>query len=258
MSTRASRISCILLCLCVLSACPRILARGGEKANRPTALVLMYHSISDVGPHPDETLRRFTTEPAVFEAQMTWLVKHRFRFVHARDVWRALLEKRRLAPRTVAVTFDDGYENNYTQAWPVLRRLRLPATIFLVSGTIGTARHLTLDQIAEMRRGGMDYGAHTTRHPHLPNLDAALLGPELAREGLQEQLGMDIDDMAYPYGEFNEQVVDEVRKCGYRAAWRMDGGAVRAGADPYALPRLEVKGGISLKTFSRMIEYSIK
>jgi peptidoglycan/xylan/chitin deacetylase (PgdA/CDA1 family) len=136
------------------------------------------------------------------------------------------------SPR-LAITFDDGYEDNYTVAWPILQEFGFPATFFAATDYVGNRARFNRDwqpammswlQLREMAAAGMEIGSHTCSHPHLPTLDATALRHELAgsRAALEERLALPVRSLAYPHGLHTSQVLDAAEAAGYALACAVD------------------------------------
>ncbi|MEI7885101.1 MAG: polysaccharide deacetylase family protein [Clostridia bacterium] len=141
--------------------------------------------------------------------------------------------------KPIMITFDDGYENNYTKAYPILKKYNFKATIFLISGRVGTPNHLNIDQINIMK-GLIDFQAHTVTHPHLAQISAQQVEDELknAKIQLETLLNTSISAMAYPYGNFDQQVIDVARKY-YQYAFAGDQGIIYNSKDTdYEIKRI--------------------
>ncbi|MCX7021239.1 MAG: polysaccharide deacetylase family protein [bacterium] len=134
------------------------------------------------------------------------------------------------AERGVVLTFDDGYESVYREAWPLLRELGLPATVFLVTGYMGRSndwdqplargafRHLSWAQAREMAADGLvRFASHGVTHRDLTALDDAELERELreSRAAMTEELGLAPEAFSYPFGRFDARVVTALREAGY-------------------------------------------
>jgi len=129
--------------------------------------ILMYHHVAIPGPNADAIRRDLSVSPAAFEAQMAYLASHGYRPVSLLDLFEHLQGGQALPPRPIILTFDDGYDDNYTSAYPILRRYGLQGTFFIITGLVGRPGYLTWEQAREMRRGGMSLESHTCNHPDL-------------------------------------------------------------------------------------------
>lgn len=219
--------------------------------------VLMYHRVcplTDAEARSPLT-RDLTVLPEDFEAQVKHLSENGFTMLSVYDVQKALLEGGTLPEKSVALTFDDGYRDNFEHAFPILRKYGASATIFLVKNTVDGPRHLTWPMIHAMRPHRVEYGSHTVSHADLPSLDDARLDHELveSRRFLEAGLEGRVTSLAYPAGRFDDRVVDHVRRAGYLSAWKKGGGPVRPGDDPLRLPRVRVHGQTSQRDFERKV-----
>jgi len=210
-------------------------------------VILTYHSISE-GRSP------LQIAPRLFAEQMQWLHDN-VRVGSLAETVGALIVGRPLPERTVVLTFDDGFLDFYSSASPVLRRLNLPATIFVLTGLCGKTndwggqdaawlnRQSLLDwqQIAELARQGFHFGAHSVSHPMLPDIPIEEATREIAdsKADLQQHTGQTIEFFAYPFGRWSSAVRAVVQER-YRGACSTGAGAVWPDADPYALPRVDV------------------
>jgi peptidoglycan/xylan/chitin deacetylase (PgdA/CDA1 family) len=164
-----------------------------------------------------------------------------------------LRQDRPLAPRTVALVFDDGYENIYATAFPILQEYSFTATVFLITGYCG--RHndwpgnspgierqplLSWPEIKEMRRFGLDFGAHTVTHPDLTNLPRQQAEREIAesKAEIEAQLGNEIELFAYPYGKHDAKV-KELVQMHFHGACGTELGEVGDWSDPLLLTRID-------------------
>jgi peptidoglycan/xylan/chitin deacetylase (PgdA/CDA1 family) len=250
----------------MLERSARALAReavGALRALRParpgTARVIYYHRVDDE-PH------RSCVSRAAFAEQMRFLREEGFHLVPF-SALRAHLDAGRPFPeRTVSVTFDDGFADNYTNAFPVLARESVPATIFLTAAFIGGPElpvlrdragvpPLDWQQVAEMARHGVEFGAHTLTHPSLPTLGDAELEREVvgSRALIVERTGLAADAFCYPRGEFDARVKEAVRAAGYRLACTTLPGCVTPDTHPYSLRRTFIARDDSLRDFAHKL-----
>jgi peptidoglycan/xylan/chitin deacetylase (PgdA/CDA1 family) len=172
-------------------------------------------------------------------------------------VERAVRLQEPLPVRAVALTLDDGYDDNFTQAFPVLRRYGLDGTLFLVTGTVDTPDHVTWECARAMGAAGMEFGSHSVHHFDLTTLSLPELDRELqeSRAELEQQLSTPIQQIAYPSGQYNERVKERARQAGYRAGWKKGGGWVTPDSDPLMLPRVRVQGDTTLAQFIRKVTH---
>jgi peptidoglycan/xylan/chitin deacetylase (PgdA/CDA1 family) len=216
------------------------------------AAVLLYHAVGA----PGEPASRFVVPVRRLERQLRWLARRRYRVVALSE----LLTTDDVPRKTVALTFDDGYVDNLTLAFPLLERLGLPATVFAVSdrqennwdrqGPLRGRPLLTPDRLRELAPL-VAVGAHTCSHRSLEHLSAQELEDEVAgcRRELQDALKAPIALFAYPYGQFDEEARSAVEAAGFSGAVGVVSGRVHSDDDPYALPRLEIYGTFSFLRF---------
>jgi len=199
--------------------------------------VIMYHNIDE-----RSAVSRLSVSSESFGRQMNFLKSHRYNVVKLEDL-AGMLKKNKLPSRTIAVTFDDGYENNYTNAYPVLKKLGLQATIFIIPAMVGTDGYLTWSQIAEMSESGfIEIGSHAMAHPWLPtqpkeNLDPEIRGSKLA---IESRLNKEVNAFSYPLGGFNKDVREKVIEAGYKIAVATNPGKKYPKHDLFAMKRLRI------------------
>jgi peptidoglycan/xylan/chitin deacetylase (PgdA/CDA1 family)/GT2 family glycosyltransferase len=213
--------------------------------------VLAYHAVEAVD-HP--LIGDYSVSPHHFAQQMEALVEAGWTFVTTADLL-AHLEGRALGDRSVLLTFDDGYVSFAEHAVPVLRRLGIPAVVFLVTALVGgenewdTVRGATslplLDAgaLRELQADGWEFGAHSRTHTHLASLSGQRLRQEVEGPRIDfTAFGLDLPLLfAYPFGEHALLVRRAARRAGYRAALALEQGS---GLDAYAFPRVEVRRGM--------------
>jgi peptidoglycan/xylan/chitin deacetylase (PgdA/CDA1 family) len=219
--------------------------------------VLMYHRICDLTPEEARSplQRDLTVSPADFTEQVRYLVGQGFAIVTVEEVAAAVREGRPLPQRAVALTMDDGYRDNFACALPILRRYRVPATVFLVTAAVGTPGHLTWAESRTMLGQRCGFQSHTVHHYHLTTLPPAELSTELsgAKQSIEAHLPIQVSQLAYPSGAYNTRVTVAARAAGYQIGWKKGGGPVTPGDNPYLLPRIRVRGCTTLEEFKRKV-----
>jgi peptidoglycan/xylan/chitin deacetylase (PgdA/CDA1 family) len=215
---------------------------------RPAIRILMYHRVTRLA-----AFDQLTVTPERFAEQIAMLAS-RTRVLGLAEAVRELEAGPPARPATV-ITLDDGYHDNLVHALPVLRRHRVPATIFVTARFADGAQrhprypvepgrlHLDWSEIAELaREPGITIGSHSLTHPHLTRLDDEAAAGEIAgsRAELAERLGREVDFFCYPSGDLGERERRLVSLAGYRAAVSVRPGVNRDLVDRFALRRTEV------------------
>ena len=226
-----------------------------------TVTILCYHR---VGPGNS----KMVVSPAKFEAQLEWLAANDYRVVRLADVRNFLAGTQALPQKSVAITFDDGYESVYRYAYPVLKRLGFAATMFVYTDFIGSRDALTWPQMDEMwRAGAMDIQAHSKSHRNLSerhadegdalyrqHLDLELKQPRTVVEKNLGAAGVKVQHFAYPYGDANEAVLDAMQRNGYELGVTVNPGANAFYASPFLLKRVMIFGDHELDDFKARLQ----
>ena len=209
-------------------------------------LIVTYHA---VGPRPSPVV----VTPHRLEADLTALLENGFRLVSLDDCADWLSGHRELPARSAVVTFDDAYASVVLEALPILTRLRVPTTVFVIGGRIGndnqwagqwrSVPRMPLADAAQIRdliAAGLSIGSHTWSHPDLACVDEATLQAEIcdSADRLEQAFATPIRHFAYPYGRRSEQAIAMVRRR-YRTAVNAQPGLVASDDDPYDLNRAD-------------------
>lgn len=200
--------------------------------------VIMYHSIDY-----DDKLTKLSVSPESFARQMEFLHKYRYNVVGLDKIASYLKKREKVPPRTLAITFDDGFYNNYKYAYPVLKKYNIPATIFVVIDNIGKPGWLGWKEIKEMSDSGLiTIGSHTKSHPWLPDISENKAREEIAdsKKILEEKLGRKADFFCYPVGAFDKKTQGIVKDSGYYCAVATNPGRFKPCDDIYAIKRVKI------------------
>lgn len=212
---------------------------------------IFYHKIAS--PPPDARIRGGYTPPGRFAAQMAYLKKHGFVFHTASELVEHFLAHGTFPERGIAVTFDDGWKDNYESAFPVLKKFGIKATIFLIPSCVGQVStkalsegesgraHLSLEEVLEMDRHGVEFGSHTLNHRLLHQIrpDEARFELEESKRQIEQMLGKPCKVLAYPGGHFDDTARRLAEEAGYTAAFTSHYGPDEP-LDLYALNRTEI------------------
>ena len=197
--------------------------------------------------------------PDGFSLHMKTIVDEGYRIWPLTKLLDAIASQALLPDKVVSITFDDAYVDIYDNAFPVLKQYNLPFTIFVATQLVGRKGYLTWDQIREMKRAGASIANHTHSHAHLVRMAQDESKAEwisrirneivLAQEIIERELGPTPKQLAYPYGEYNPEVLALVKELGYIGIGQQSGPASRY-SSLLMLPRFPFSGPYSaMKSF---------
>ncbi|MBP1743938.1 MAG: putative xylanase/chitin deacetilase [Firmicutes bacterium] len=182
--------------------------------------VLMYHSIAVEEGNPI----RMPVEQ--FDAEMKYIKDHGYTTLTLKELYDYFENQVPVPEKSLVITLDDGYSDNYTAAFPVLKKYGLKATVFMVTSTIDVNPNcLTSAQLKEMDKAGIQIESHTVTHRDLDSLSYSEQLAELkdSKAALEKLLGRSVDYVAYPTGKYNEDTVKAVAEAGYKMAFTTNG-----------------------------------
>jgi peptidoglycan/xylan/chitin deacetylase (PgdA/CDA1 family) len=218
-----------------------------------TLPILMYHYVRTPPSVKTDLLGyRLSVSPADFTAQMDWLSRHAFHPVDFNDVRAYFAGQAPLPASPVVITFDDGYADLYTTAFPILAAHGFKAVAYIVSGFVNHPRYVSAAEVVQMDDNGIEIASHTVDHADLARSPYASVMRELvdSKGWLEHLLGHPVLDFAYPSGAFNALVVSEVIRAGYDTAVTTMSSVDHSVADRYLWTRVRVGGGESLADFA--------
>jgi len=213
--------------------------------------ILYYHFVKS--PNANTRIKGLYTNVAHFDWQLKQLVKNGFTFITFEDIQKKKYDENK---RNVILTFDDGCESLYFNAFPILKKYGAKAVIYVVAKSIGDRNVvwpmnenldplniLTKDQILEMMEYGIEFGSHLCHHVHLPQLSIAEMTEELldSKNILETEFGKEIYSVAYPFGSYNPDVLKMTKQVGYQYAVTTKSGNNMI-ANELELFRIPVKG----------------
>jgi peptidoglycan/xylan/chitin deacetylase (PgdA/CDA1 family) len=248
------------------------LRRVGSRA-KSSIPILMYHSISDENESDVHPYYRTATAPSVFAAQVTSLHQAGFSIIGLHEAIRRFREPEaatneatinEAAINRVVITFDDGFHNFYTNAFPVLNRYGFTATMYLPTAHIGESRRkfqgkdcLSWGEVRELHQHGISFGSHTVTHPQLHDCDPASIKEEIvgSKRAIEDKIGCDVQSFAYPYAfpeadsGFKRRLRAQLRQAGYENGVCTVIGRPDSASDPFFLKRLPINSDDDSRLF---------
>lgn len=207
--------------------------------------ILMYHYIRDNEKPTDILGRGLSVSSKNFEQQLLWLKNHGYETVGP-DF---LIAPYHTIGKPIILTFDDGYRDAFTHAFPILKNHGLTGTFYVIVDGLGDPAYLTWDQVKIMKAGGMNMASHTLNHLPLARLTIKNIARELteSKRELDARLNQNTLDFAYPYGSYDSRVVAEAKKAGYQTAVTVNSGVATEKNKMLELPRLRVSNNTNLE-----------
>ena len=203
--------------------------------------VLMYHHIS-----PAEEGNIVNVTPDRFKKQMEFINNHNYNVITPDEYVRCAREEKEIKSKNlVLITFDDGYEDNFTYAYPVLKENNFPAVVFVVVNKLGKEDYLTIDQIKKMQQSGIIFGSHTLNEVYLPSLDEAAVKGEVrgSKIKLEKITAKPVNFFAYCTGGYTKEAQNILRLSGYLMAFTTNRGFNkdrRNNDDIFAIRRIKI------------------
>lgn len=203
--------------------------------SRYSVVVMMYHNVEN-----SDAVREDTVSPANFEYHLKFLKSHGYRVLTLDEYCKGLGSGIKFRNNCVVLTFDDGKKNNYTRAYPLLKKYGIGATFFVSPGTVGNDDSMTWDEIIEMREGGMSFGSHGMVQAYLPSASRSVQVFEIqeSKKILESRLQDKIYFYAYPVGGFTGEIKEILKQSGYRAAVTTNRGSSPQEQDLFEIRRI--------------------
>jgi peptidoglycan/xylan/chitin deacetylase (PgdA/CDA1 family) len=224
----------------------------GQAANIP---ILMYHHLADLPANASELQQTWTVAPKNFEAQMNWLSQRGYHTITMAQLVAHLKRQHPLPVNPIVITFDDGWAEQYTIAFPILQRLGLIGTFFVYTTPIDRNSYLSWTQLSEMSNAAMDIQAHSLTHPHLRTLAPEEAFKEIAESKriLEKRLGKPVVAFNYPFGEYDNAVIDLVKRAGFESAVSLAAGYKQRQNELFVLHRIRVSYLDTLEDFAKRL-----
>jgi peptidoglycan/xylan/chitin deacetylase (PgdA/CDA1 family) len=199
--------------------------------------VLNYHKVDTGG------TGALTLSPEEFDEQMAYLKEAGYTTISPQQLIEHLEAGTQLPSNPILITFDDGYEDNYRVAYPILQKYNFTATIFVVTDFPDNDKnYLTWAQIKEMQDSGITFASHTLSHVVLTKEGDEALKAQLvnSRQGLEYRLHQKVETLAYPGGYYDKRVIAAAKEAGYRAAFTINFGRTHKNPNLFSLNRIPI------------------
>jgi peptidoglycan/xylan/chitin deacetylase (PgdA/CDA1 family) len=219
--------------------------------------ILMYHYISEPPPGSDTIRYDLSVTPQNFKKQLRYLKEQGYESITLNDLALYLTVGKPLPPRPVILTFDDGYADAYTHAFPLLQRFGFTGTFFLISARLDAndPDFLSWDQVEEMHAAGMKFEPHSYDHSDMRNrgLNFVVFQILAPKQAIEARTGETCRFFDYPSGRYDQLVIEVLRSANFWGGVLTEQGATHTAADLFTLHRVRIHGGDDLDTFIRML-----
>ena len=208
--------------------------------------ILLYHHV-----HPDPPSLNYWIDTENFEDQMRILSDLGHHTVTPTQLRQAILKGLQLPLKPVIITFDDGNEDNYEYAFPIMQKFGFIGTAYIVANRLGADGFLSTEQLKEMAAAGWEIGSHSMTHADLADATATKLREELldSRLRLEREIGVEVRSFSYPFGSFVSTLGSKVENYGYRTAMGLGKKTLHDLNTIYYLDRITIHGTVTLEEF---------
>ncbi|HCW53306.1 MAG TPA: polysaccharide deacetylase [Clostridium sp.] len=216
--------------------------------------VLYYHSVNDIVDN------EVTISPSLLKKELEYIKKQGYTTLSLKEVENYILNNQPIPEKSILITFDDGYMDNYYNAYPILKELNMKATIFCITSELDGSYYLSEDAIKEMSNDNIDIQSHTVNHSHLNTLtyDEQLKELTESKAKLENITGNKITAIAFPFGDYNEDSIKAAKNSGYTLAFTTNKGFASRNNNPLELDRIYVSSYYDMNTFISNLEKTKK
>ena len=243
----------IIIALIIVFILPGFLNHSYSKTENEFSIpVLMYHSITK-----DEK-GLFKVPKDKFYEQMKYLKDNNYKTLTLDELYNHLINGIPFPEKSIVITFDDGYSDNYENAYPILKKFGFKATIFTITNYIANkdgTYFMSKDQLKELELNGVEIESHTTNHPKLDKLskEERIKTLKNSKDTIEKLLNKEVKYIAYPFGRCNEDVIEDVKNVGYNMAFTTKMGLANMSSGVYELKRVFINGYTNLNRFAKKI-----
>ncbi len=199
--------------------------------------IFVYHSVRPHILNESALQDAYDVTPELFEQQLMYLKNNNYEVITMEALYNMMKKGRDVSDtkKKVVLTFDDGWENQYKYAFPILKKYGVSAMFYVYTRPIGYKHFLTWEQLREMKHSGMEIGSHTITHPFFKKSDEKSLRFEIieSKKVLEEKLSIPINHFAAPFGYSNEHIESIIKEAGYETGRTIYRGPHQS--NPYSL-----------------------
>lgn len=223
--------------------------------------ILMYHEVNKEGKNPDGKIKMHPScylSASQFEEQMHYLHRNKFYSLTLKEIIDSNKRNNILLnnKKPIIITFDDGHTGNYKDAFPILKKYGFTATFFIATSWINKENMVSWNQLKEMIDGGMSVQSHTVSHPPLSTISDAQIKNELleSRKIIEKNLGVKVDFLSLPHGDFNSRVKIIAKQVGYKAIFSTDPKYFCKNNNNLLIGRIEIRYEDNMNYFISIVE----
>lgn len=216
--------------------------------------VLYYHSVNDTVDN------EVTISPELLKKQLEYIKYQGYITLSMNEVENYILYNQPIPEKSILITFDDGYMDNYYKAYPILKELNMKATIFCITSELDGSYYLSKEALKEMSQNNIDIESHTVNHLHLNKLtyDEQLKEMSGSKTKLENITGKKVTSIAFPFGDYNEDSVKAAKNAGYSIAFTTNKGFADRDDNPLELNRIYVNSYYDMNTFISILKQTKK
>ncbi len=211
--------------------------------------VLYYHSVKESADN------EVTITSEMLKMQLKYIKDQGYVTLTLRELKEYLLDNTPIPQKSIVITFDDGYMDNYYNAFPILKDLNIRATIFCITSNLDGSYYLSNDAINEMSTYGIDIQSHTVNHPNLDKMtyDEQFYELKESKKTLESITGKEVDSIAYPFGDLNDDSIKAAKDAGYTLGFTTRRGLSDRDDNPLKLDRIYISSKYDMNTFKEIL-----
>ncbi|MGL5150036.1 MAG: polysaccharide deacetylase family protein [Clostridium sp.] len=212
--------------------------------------ILYYHAINS------NEVNSLILHQDKFRQQIQYLLDSGYTPLKLSQLYSYMTEGKKIPKKCVVITLDDGYIDNYLNAYPILKELNVPATIFMQTNRISDGGSLTEEQMRELSDNNIEIMSHTISHPHLNSLsyEEQLKEIKNSKETLENILAKEVYAISYPFGDYNEDTLRAVKDAGYKIAFTTKEDIMDKTNGIYEIKRIYINSQKDFNYFKQSLE----